>query len=162
MAILCRAAKNSLRGTLWKKSRHIGFVVFFIVHLSMVHFLHTMRTQSVARLLLCYHWIRWICSCVLYRRMVDISYISMSWGKQIGAISPLFHSHCSLLTPFISLPREYWMIYRGPGFLAVVWFGSSPPLPTSPVSNLFLFLSIAGRAFWRERGDGREAKSYDR
>ncbi len=33
--------------------------------------------------------------------------------------------------------REYWMIYRGPGFLAVVWFGSStipfpspPPLPT--------------------------------
>ncbi len=26
--------------------------------------------------------------------------------------------------------REYWMIYRGPGFLAVVWFGSSPtPFP---------------------------------
>jgi hypothetical protein len=22
--------------------------------------------------------------------------------------------------------REYWMIYRGPGFLGVVWFGSSP------------------------------------
>ncbi len=22
--------------------------------------------------------------------------------------------------------REYWMIYRRPGFLAVVWFGSSP------------------------------------
>ncbi len=27
--------------------------------------------------------------------------------------------------------REYWMIYRGTGFLAVVWFGSSPtPLST--------------------------------
>ncbi len=28
--------------------------------------------------------------------------------------------------------REYWMIYRGPGFLAVVWFGSShTPTPSS-------------------------------
>jgi len=25
--------------------------------------------------------------------------------------------------------REFWIIYRGPGFLAVVWFGSSPPPP---------------------------------
>ncbi len=33
------------------------------------------------------------------------------------------------------LPREYWMICRGPGFLAVVWFGSFPP-PPSPVSKL--------------------------
>ncbi len=34
-------------------------------------------------------------------------------------------------------PREYWMVYRGPGFLAVIWFGSSPmhPSPT-PVSKL--------------------------
>jgi hypothetical protein len=33
----------------------------------------------------------------------------------------------------IPFPREYWMIYRGPGFLAVLWFGSSkspPPLPS--------------------------------
>ncbi len=29
--------------------------------------------------------------------------------------------------------REYWMIYRGPGFLAVVWFGSCPiPFPSLP------------------------------
>ncbi len=28
--------------------------------------------------------------------------------------------------------REYWMIYRGPGFLAVVWFGSSSLLPPFP------------------------------
>ncbi len=38
------------------------------------------------------------------------------------------------------------MDYRGPGFLAVVWFGfsSTPshPLPFSPVSKLSLFLSL--------------------
>ncbi len=38
------------------------------------------------------------------------------------------------------LPREYWMIYRGPGFLAVAWFGSSST--PSPVSNLSLFLIL--------------------
>ncbi len=33
----------------------------------------------------------------------------------------------------IGQPREYWMIYRGPGFIAVVWFGSSPnPSPSRP------------------------------
>ncbi len=33
--------------------------------------------------------------------------------------------------------REYWMIYRLQGFLAVVWFGSSPHhLPPSPASML--------------------------
>ncbi len=30
--------------------------------------------------------------------------------------------------------REYWIIYRGPSFLVVVWFGSMPAL--SPVSKL--------------------------
>jgi hypothetical protein len=28
-----------------------------------------------------------------------------------------------------SLSREYWVFYRGPGFIAVLWFGS-PPLPS--------------------------------
>ncbi len=33
-------------------------------------------------------------------------------------------------------PREYWIIYWGPGFLAVVWFGSFPtPSPPSLVSK---------------------------
>ncbi len=33
--------------------------------------------------------------------------------------------------------REYRMIYKGPGFPAVIWFSSSPiPSPLSPVSNL--------------------------
>ncbi len=28
--------------------------------------------------------------------------------------------------------REYWKIYRGPGYLAVIWFGSSPAPPPLP------------------------------
>jgi hypothetical protein len=52
--------------------------------------------------------------------------------------------------------REYWMIYRGPGFIAVVWYGSSPTHSLPPVSKLSLFLSLSvcrrTRAFWLERG----------
>jgi hypothetical protein len=29
-------------------------------------------------------------------------------------------------------PIEFWMIFRRPGFLEVVWFGSSPALPPLP------------------------------
>ncbi len=65
----------------------------------------------------------------------------------------LFLLHCikNLFTPFFTLwtpswtyellwlsVREYWMIYRGPGFLAVVWFGFSPipfPLPATYRKN---------------------------
>ncbi len=32
-------------------------------------------------------------------------------------------------------PREYWMVYSGPGFRGVVWFGSSPPSPVSKLPN---------------------------
>ncbi len=35
---------------------------------------------------------------------------------------------------YIVFYREYWMVCIGPGFLAVVWFGSSPTLP--PVGKL--------------------------
>ncbi len=39
--------------------------------------------------------------------------------------------------------REYWKIYRGTGFLSVVWYGSSPaPSPSFLVSKLSLFLSL--------------------
>ncbi len=57
--------------------------------------------------------------------------------------------------------REYWINYSGPGFLAVVWLGSPPPLPSS--SCLFLSFPV-----WRwkslltgegQGGDG--AKSDD-
>ncbi len=40
--------------------------------------------------------------------------------------------------------REYWMIYRWSGRLAVLWFvSSSTYFPHSPVSNFSLFLSLA-------------------
>ena len=34
-----------------------------------------------------------------------------------------------------SVHGKYWMIYRGPGFLAFVWFGSSPT-PSPPFSSV--------------------------
>ncbi len=41
------------------------------------------------------------------------------------------------LEPFATgLYREYWTIYGGPGFLAVVWFASSPTPPPPPLSKL--------------------------
>jgi hypothetical protein len=49
----------------------------------------------------------------------------------------------------VLMSRAYLMIYRGPGFLAFVWFGSSPipsPLPAA------ICLSVAVRAYWREKG----------
>jgi len=64
-----------------------------------------------------------------------------------------------------SVHREYWKIYRGPGFFVVVWFCSSPtPSPFRPVS-FSVFLCVAERACWREmcggRGRGR-SQLFDR
>ncbi len=59
-----------------------------------------------------------------------------------------------------SLVRQYWMIYRGPGFLAVVWFGSTPTpfslllSATCLFFSVFLRLCVGGRAYWGERGEG--------
>ncbi len=56
-------------------------------------------------------------------------------------------------------PREYWLIYRGPGFLAVVWFDSlSPPFPPPfPVSKLSPFLSLPD-----VRGGGAKSYHYEK
>jgi hypothetical protein len=53
------------------------------------------------------------------------------------------------------------MIFWGPGFLAVVWFGSSPtPLPSTRSHSFLVFLCVTGRReVWG--GGGGEAKSYD-
>jgi hypothetical protein len=58
---------------------------------------------------------------------------------------------------FVRYTREYWMIYRGPGFLAVLWFGSSPTLLT-----LFLSLPVSPVELidGRRGGGGRGAQSY--
>ncbi len=67
-----------------------------------------------------------------------------------------------------TLYREYLMIHRGLGLLAVEWFGtSSIPFPPSFVCKLSLFLSIPGRGsnLLTEDGEGRGrggAKSHDR
>ncbi len=52
--------------------------------------------------------------------------------------------------------KEYSRIYRGLCFIEVIWFSSSP-IPS-------VFLCVASRAYWRERGGkgvGKGAKSYD-
>jgi hypothetical protein len=63
--------------------------------------------------------------------------------------------------------REYWVIYRGPGFLAVVWFGSLPtPFPLLSVYKLVR--RRTGRLRKRDKlltGEGRKGggpESYDR
>ncbi len=45
----------------------------------------------------------------------------------------------------IVYPRKYWMIYREPGFLAVLWFGSFYPthLPTASAVTFQVLLWIA-------------------
>jgi hypothetical protein len=65
----------------------------------------------------------------------------------------------SCTPPFINLKSalsEYWMIYRGPGFLAVVWFGSTPtsfpPLPSPTCFSFSVLLCVASPAYWGERG----------
>ncbi len=48
------------------------------------------------------------------------------------------------------------MNYRGPGFLAVIWFGSLPiPFPTSKLSLFLSLKCVAGQAYWREKGWAR-------
>ncbi len=55
----------------------------------------------------------------------------------------------------------YWMIYRGPGFLAVVWFGSSPTPSPPPVSKS---RPATHRKTKKERqfADGRRGKGWAR
>ncbi len=55
------------------------------------------------------------------------------------------------------------MIYGGPGFLAVIWFGSSPtPCHLSPISKLSFFLSLPASILLGVGGGGwLEAKTYD-
>ncbi len=53
------------------------------------------------------------------------------------------------------------MIFKGPGFLAVLWFGSSPtpsPLTRQQVVSVFLCV-VAGRAYRREKGEGSEGEA---
>ncbi len=54
--------------------------------------------------------------------------------------------HCCAW-PNICTPRKYWIIYRGPGFLAVVWCSYFPtPSPSLPANKLD----------WRDTGRPRK------
>ncbi len=56
--------------------------------------------------------------------------------------------------PFV-FPREYRKIYRGPGFHAVVWFGSSPtPSPLYTLSKLSLLVFLCRRSSLLRGGGG--------
>ncbi len=48
--------------------------------------------------------------------------------------------------------REYWMIYRGPGFLPIVWFGPSPSPSSVGILSLFSKSSSVSQV---ELTDGR-------
>ncbi len=58
--------------------------------------------------------------------------------------------------------RDYWMIYRGPGFLAVVWLGSSPInlslFLSSPVCRWSSLLTEEGERGWGRSKNHRTAK----
>ncbi len=51
--------------------------------------------------------------------------VSSSWQRESGTSAQQSTART----------RKYWMIYRGPGFLAVIWFGSSPN-PFSPFPSV--------------------------
>ncbi len=59
---------------------------------------------------------------VSWRRQTVLVLLSLVWGIQVWI--------------WINGIREYWMIYRELGFLAVIWFGSTRSAPPSPVSMI--------------------------
>ncbi len=48
---------------------------------------------------------------------------TVNWVGSPGCLHVDSSAGCSVN----SWNREFWMSYRGPGFFAVVWFGTSPP-----------------------------------
>ncbi len=67
---------------------------------------------------------------------------------------------CDSTTGCWALVREYWMIYRGPGFLSVVWFGSNPsPLSSACCLSFPIFLCVAHRLL---TGEGRGWRGWGR
>ncbi len=56
-------------------------------------------------------------------------------------------------TKYSMCAREFWFIYRGPDFLAVIWFGTLPN-PFLLSRQQVVSLSVFGRAYCRERGRG--------
>ncbi len=61
----------------------------------------------------------------------------VQWLSRTGQMSSTLNYFAFFTTLPILYPREYWMIYRGPGFFAVVlsWLYAPPPLPPSVSST---------------------------
>ncbi len=67
---------------------------------------------------------------------------------------------------FMGYTKEYWVIYRGPGFLAVVWFGSAPthfhPLFRQQVIFLSQFSCVPPYELNNGRGGEGEGRGWAR
>jgi hypothetical protein len=82
-----------------------------------------------------------------YSRVIAMYFIWCVFGvpaRYCNCKGPCMHRNAisSPNSDVIQIPRirEYWKIEREPGFLAVVWFGSSPTLPAPLLSASCLSL----------------------
>jgi hypothetical protein len=80
-------------------------------------------------------------------------YILAFWGLAVNA---LFNRSLQKVYIYWEKCREYWMIYRGLGFLIILLLPHplTPPLPSEICLSFSVFLCVAGRASWREWGRG--------
>jgi hypothetical protein len=102
---------------------------------------------------------------------VIIAHLQNKANKNINPFFFIAHGATSQILYMLKVreaTKEYWMIYRGPSFLAVVWLGSSPtPSPSRQQVGLFLTLPVCRRrpelSGGRRGGEGGggEAESYD-
>jgi hypothetical protein len=71
------------------------------------------------------------------------------WEYIIRSQTFILDSHRPFICSVCSTLAEYWMIHRGPGFLAVVWLGSFPSaLSRQQVVSLSQSYYVAGLACW--------------
>jgi hypothetical protein len=99
---------------------------------------------------------QWLRSTRFFGMKWDKRQFVMSNTQSVEVFLKLF-SHVSLFEC-----REYWIIYRGPGFLRIEWFASAPtppPLLPSPVTHLADWEGSRGRGLWAQSYDQKKARS---
>ncbi len=93
----------------------------------------------------CYCWCSFCCYHVSLRLLASLFLLLLSYFiasvpvlVDAPALAIMFHCVCcfqcltDVLLLLVFLTKEYWMIYGGPGSLAIVWFGSSLTRSPSP------------------------------